>query len=71
MRYELNNGFGLYADVYSGNFRINLFYLNVGAYYRLNNNMQFQISYGKQYARYFDLDSKQISFGFNWLLFNK
>ena len=72
VRYEFIEGFGAYADLYSGSFSFGYFQLSGGLYYRLNPNMQLNVSggYGGINSGS-NITSTSINGGFSWLLFNK
>jgi len=70
-RYELQNGLGCFVDVLSPTFKVNSLYPSAGIYYRLRKNIQVQVTVGKSYYFNYDIESKYLSGGFSWLLFNK
>ena len=77
IRYEFIHGFGAFADLDLNGIRVNSYIPsnytpNGGLYYRINPNMQIELSAGKFLSTgYSPTTFGYVSGGFNWLLFNK
>jgi len=71
IRYEIFEGFGVFADVKSQDLMYRGMNSQIGFYYRLNNNMQFHLNGGKVFYVESNnpFDIYFASGGFSWMLF--
>jgi hypothetical protein len=73
-RYEIIEDLGVFVELMvPTNFTYYSVTPTVGAFYRINSNMQVDLSFGKyigNYNNYFDYERSYLSGGFSWLIFN-